>query len=148
MAKLCHIRQPKDIDKFLIVVPNFISELEEEAVAQFVQPKLQRKRYEGNHWDSVITKYKETEMSSLNAPETVSRTLDRVSDFIRKVTDSPDMVILPPHILDLSADGFIGERYAVIESLELIDLCLLHKAFFMNSLFRTTIHGIRMLTVV
>jgi hypothetical protein len=77
----------------------------------------------------VITKYKETEMSSLNAPETVSRTLDRVSDFIRKVTDSPEMVILPPHILDLSADGFIGEHYLVIESLESIDLCLRHIAF-------------------
>lgn len=114
MGKLCHIKQPKDIDKFLIVVPNFISEFEEEAIAQFVQPKLQRKRYEGNHWDSVITKYKETEMSSLNAPEAVSRTLDRVSNFIRKATDSPGMVILPPHILDLSADGFIGGHHSTI----------------------------------
>jgi hypothetical protein len=114
MGNLCHIRQPKDISKFLIVVPNFISDLEEEAVAQFVQPKLQRKRYEGNHWDSVITKYKEAEMSSLSAPEAVSQILDRVGDFIRKVTDSPEMVILPPHILDLSADGFIGEEYSVI----------------------------------
>ena len=107
--KLWHIREPRDIDKFLIVVPNFISALEEEAVAQFVQPKLQRKRYEGDHWDSVITKYKETELSSQNMPEAVSRVIARVSDFIREATDSPGMNILPPHILDLSADGFIGE---------------------------------------
>ena len=102
------VRQVDDIRKYLLIVPDAITEAEEEAIVNFVQPKLQRKRYEGDHWDSVITNYKETEMSTINMPLAVSTAVNRVSQFIRNAAGSPDMIMMPPHVLDLSADGFIG----------------------------------------
>ena len=105
------VRQVDDIRKYLLIVPDAITEAEEEAIINFVQPKLQRKRYEGDHWDSVITNYKETEMSTINMPLAVSMAVNRVSQFIRNAAGSPDMIMMPPHVLDLSADGFIGVFY-------------------------------------
>ena len=109
------VRDSSDIKKFLLIVPDIISEAEEEAIMRFVQPKLQRKRYEGNHWDSVISKYKETEMSTKNMPEEVSSAIERISALIRHSTQTNRMVMMPPHVLDLSADGFIGRQQLLLQ---------------------------------
>ena len=104
------MRGRDDLKKYLLIVPNIISECEEEAIIRFVQPKLQRKRYEGDHWDSVISKYKETEMSLINVPDIVSQSIERISGVIRESTAAHDMTMMPPHVLDLSAEGFIGNE--------------------------------------
>jgi hypothetical protein len=103
-----YLKNYRDIKKFLLIVPDIISENEEEKILEFVKTKLQRKRYEGDHWDSVITKYKETEMSSTNVPDSVNDVIKRLSDLIKDTTAQPMMQILPPHVLDLAADGYIG----------------------------------------
>lgn len=103
-----HLKNYRDIKKFLLIVPDIISENEEESILEFVKPKLQRKRYEGDHWDSVITKYKETEMSSTKVPDSVNNVIKRLSDIIKESTGESLMQILPPHVLDLAADGYIG----------------------------------------
>jgi hypothetical protein len=110
-----HLKNYRDIKKFLLIVPDIISEKEEESILEFVKPKLRRKRYEGDHWDSVITKYKETEMSSTNVPNSVNDVIKRLSDLIKDSTAQPMMQILPPHILDLAADGYIGKDRPTLE---------------------------------
>ena len=105
-----HVRCSSDIRKFLLIIPEIITEAEEEAIVLFVNPKLQRKRYEGDHWDSVISKYKETEMSLTKMPTEVSRAVERITSLIRYTTGFNQMAMMPPHVLDLSADGFIGSQ--------------------------------------
>ena len=105
-----HVRCCSDIRKFLLIVPDIITKAEEEAIVRFVHPKLQRKRYEGNHWDNVISKYKETEMSAANMPTEVLCAVERITSLIRDATGFNQMVMMPPHVLDLSADGFIGRQ--------------------------------------
>ena len=104
------VRKSHDLRNFLLVIPDIISESEEAAIVSFVQPKLQRKRYEGDHFDGVISKYKETEMSVINAPGAISMAMERIKGVIRETTGVHDMAMMPPHVLDLSAEGFIGEN--------------------------------------
>ena len=103
-----HLRNAADISKFLVLIPNFITNKEEEAIVQFLGPKLQRKRYESGHWDNVIHKYKETEIMPREMPESVSKIIERFSNFIRETTGSSQMKFMSPHVLDLSSDGHIG----------------------------------------
>jgi hypothetical protein len=114
--KVLHIRNAVDISKFLVLIPNFISNVEEEAIIQFLGPKLQRKRYESGHWDNVIHKYKETEILSDSMPEVVSKTVERFSNFIKETTGSSQMKFMSPHVLDLSSDGHIGTWYFLATS--------------------------------
>lgn len=114
--RVFHIRNAVDISKFLVLIPNFISDVEEEAIIQFLGPKLQRKRYESGHWDNVIHKYKETEILSHSMPEVVSKTIERFSNFIRETTGSSQMKFMSPHVLDLSSDGHIGRWYYLATS--------------------------------
>lgn len=109
--QLCHIRGTSDIRNFLILVPNFITVDEEKVLEKYVYPKLRRKRYEGDHWDSVISKYKETEISTIGDDHAVTKIVEGVQNFIKNIVGSSKMVLLPPHVVDLSADGCIGEYY-------------------------------------
>lgn len=87
MKRCIHtLKNSNDIKRYLLIIPNIITEIEEESIIQFVQPKLQRKRYENGHWDSVITKYKETEISEYNMPEIVSLAIGRIANLIREST--------------------------------------------------------------
>ena len=108
LRKVFHIRKAVDINKFLVLIPNFISIVEEEAIIQFLSPKLQRKRYESGHWDNVIHKYKETEILSKDMPDVVLKMIERFSCFIRETTGSSQMKFMSPHVLDLSSEGHIG----------------------------------------
>ncbi|XP_039626425.1 alpha-ketoglutarate-dependent dioxygenase alkB homolog 7, mitochondrial [Polypterus senegalus] len=81
---------------------DFISEEEERALLEELEPVLKRKRYEYDHWDDAIHGYRETERSQWN--EKNSRVLQRVRD-----------VAFPPgvkqlhlvHVLDLHRKGYI-----------------------------------------
>lgn len=118
--KVFHIRNAADISKFLVLIPNFISNVEEEAIIQFLGPKLQRKRYESGHWDNVIHKYKEAEILTDSMPEVVSKTVERLSNFIRETTGSSQMKFMSPHVLDLSSDGHIGTWHFLATSNKLL----------------------------
>jgi hypothetical protein len=89
-----------------------ISPEEEQVVMQYLTPLLAKRRYEGSHWDSVITKYKEIElhppMSASPAHEQASAVFDKVRHKIRRLCDDPDMQFLSTHCIDLSKDGHIG----------------------------------------
>ncbi|XP_018378284.1 PREDICTED: alpha-ketoglutarate-dependent dioxygenase alkB homolog 7, mitochondrial isoform X2 [Trachymyrmex cornetzi] len=84
------------------VLPNFISEKEEDILMEEVDPYMKRLRYEFSHWDNAIHGYRETEWKKWSKDS--SQVLDRV----RKKAFSPEMLQLSlVHILDLAPEGWI-----------------------------------------
>lgn len=68
-----------------------------------------RRRYEKGHWDSVIVKYKETEL--IDEPELLSPESKSVLEKVRQhleechLTHKPHFTWLPCHAIDLHKDG-------------------------------------------
>lgn len=111
LKRFPRIRSPSDITQFITIVPDFITTEEEEAFVHFLQPKLQRRRYEADHFDAVIQKYKETELPADHIPDNqlvLKAAMSRIFQFLRTTTNQPAMVILPPHVIDLHEEGHIG----------------------------------------
>ena len=114
LHELPRITSAVDVQQFLRVVPNFLTGDEEAAFVRAVAPKLQRQRYQGNHWDAVINKYKETELPvAEHLPEqgehaVLRAAMQRAVAYLRRVAQDPAMVVMPPHVIDLAADGHIG----------------------------------------
>lgn len=96
-----------------LLITNVITQKEEKDIIAFLNPLLSRKRYEGNHWDDVITKYKETELSSRIVPINIEMVMQSLRDLIRERYtqyggQDDTLQFLPPHVIDLDQDGFIG----------------------------------------
>ncbi|TMW68250.1 hypothetical protein Poli38472_005718 [Pythium oligandrum] len=87
----------------LLVMPEVLTEQEEQIVSDECIKLLRRRRYEEDHWDSVIIKFKEMERSRWSA-ETA-----RILDKVRQAPIIPqDLVYFPPvHVIDLAEDGYI-----------------------------------------
>ncbi|KAL5278188.1 ALKBH7 family protein [Megaselia abdita] len=84
----------------LKVIPNFITDQEEESIFKEVEPYLKRLHYESDHWDDAIHGFRETERKQWYPDN--RKILDRVKDL------AFNGVIMPYiHVLDLSADGVI-----------------------------------------
>lgn len=95
-----------------LLLINVITEEEEKALIAYLDPLLRRKRYEGNHWDDVITKYKELELPS-SIPIHIASILDPlralISDRYKEFGGTCSAVtFLPPHVIDLDSNGYIG----------------------------------------
>jgi hypothetical protein len=85
-----------------------------------------KRRYSADHWDDVITKYRETEIIGANPSSTIPdevpfvsflhdyTNVSQVSDILSKIgrivceSHGKEMKLKPPHILDLHRDGYIG----------------------------------------
>nr|XP_003216811.1 PREDICTED: alpha-ketoglutarate-dependent dioxygenase alkB homolog 7, mitochondrial [Anolis carolinensis] len=84
------------------VVPGFLSEEEEALLVAELEPQLRRRRYEEEHWDGAIHKYRETEKSHWSKES---------HEILQRVRDAA----LPPgvpqlsqvHVLDLAKTGYI-----------------------------------------
>ncbi|XP_067320089.1 alpha-ketoglutarate-dependent dioxygenase alkB homolog 7, mitochondrial [Anolis sagrei] len=84
------------------VVPGFLSEEEEALLVAELEPQLKRRRYEEEHWDGAIHKYRETEKSHWSKES---------HEILQRVRDAA----LPPgvpqltqvHVLDLAKTGYI-----------------------------------------
>ncbi|XP_018309604.1 alpha-ketoglutarate-dependent dioxygenase alkB homolog 7, mitochondrial [Mycetomoellerius zeteki] len=84
------------------VLPNFISEKEEDVLVQEVDPYMKRLRYEFSHWDNAIHGYRETEWKKW------SKDSSQILDKVRTKAFSPEMIQLSlVHILDLAPEGWI-----------------------------------------
>jgi hypothetical protein len=97
----------------LAVYAEVISANEEQQLLKFLSPLLARRQYEGAHWDSVISKYKEIELSpkSYRIPPNIQEILERMRNLIKeklKASKKEDVSFLNPHIIDLAEDGHIG----------------------------------------
>jgi len=93
------------------LVPEAITAEEETALVAYLDPLLQRKRYEGEHWDSVIVKYKEAELRPVSArgvpmPQAVFAVLSRLQSLVIANYRAPSELLLP-HAIDLADTGFI-----------------------------------------
>ena len=97
------------------VIEDIVSESEESNLVSFLDMKFRRKRYEGAHWDSVISGFKESELyedemlNEKNETTSIGQIVQRISTFVQrsyaiKDGSSPMMV---PHAIDLSEEGYI-----------------------------------------
>jgi hypothetical protein len=53
----------KAMEKDLVVIPEFLTEEEQKWLLEEIEPTLQKRRYQADHFDKVISGYKETEKS-------------------------------------------------------------------------------------
>lgn len=84
------------------VLPDFISEKEEDILFQEVDPYMKRLRYEYSHWDNAIHGYRETEWKKW------SKDSLQILDRVRKKAFPPEITQLSlVHILDLASEGWI-----------------------------------------
>jgi len=87
-----------------------ITKQEEASLVRYLDPLLLRKRYEGDHWDAVISKYKEIDLANRVMPIDVQATLERVSSLVQSfyhlTEDSTKM--MPLHVIDLAEQGYIA----------------------------------------
>lgn len=108
---------------------NVIEAAEESILVSYLQQKLKNRKYTQMHWDSVITRYlikyylinfilqflnfktvyrryREVEMQD-DLPVEISAIISNIKRTISSIYGK-ELVFLPPHVIDLAADGFIG----------------------------------------
>ena len=61
----------------------------------------------GNHWDDVISKYKEVDLGNYKLPDNVTSVFDRVKALIN-VKLNEEIKYISPHVIDLAEDGYTG----------------------------------------
>jgi hypothetical protein len=93
-------------------------------LVKFSDQLFGKRRYSADHWDDVITKYRETEIIgshlsipipeevclvslSLSPPRQVNKILSKIGDVVCQ-SHGKQLRLKPPHILDLHRDGYIG----------------------------------------
>lgn len=72
----------------------------------FAKP-LKRRKYEGNHWDDVISKYKEIQVIETNYQPEVQDIINKCKTIVSKALKK-EINFLPPHLIDLAQDGQIS----------------------------------------
>lgn len=124
----------ENLEISLKIIPNFITEKDEESLVKEVEPHLKRLVYEKNHWDEAIIKFRETERKNWNIANT------KLIDHLRSTAFHPEDKQLPyVHVLDLAEDGhikphidstrFCGSTVAVLSLLSDCVLKLVHSEF-------------------
>jgi hypothetical protein len=90
---------------------------EEAALMKYLNPILARRHYEGSHWDGVISKYKEIELTkSYRMTPAVQTIFNRVMQRIRCQMQEKDesqggFKFIYPHVIDLAGNGWIGKSF-------------------------------------
>lgn len=64
--------------------------------------------FPGNHWDDVITKYKEVDLANYKIPQDVGIVFEKIRSLISKELSFKND-FLTPHVIDLAKDGRIGK---------------------------------------
>jgi hypothetical protein len=65
----------------------------------------------GNHWDDVITRYKEVDLANYKIPENVDAVFEKIRKLIKKEILF-EKEFLTPHVIDLAKDGRIGKAHS------------------------------------
>ncbi|XP_075216287.1 alpha-ketoglutarate-dependent dioxygenase alkB homolog 7, mitochondrial [Lycorma delicatula] len=86
----------------MVVIKNFLSEVEENSILHEIEPYMKRLRYEFDHWDDAIHGYRETERLKWNEGNT--EILNRVKNF---AFPNGSQTLALVHVLDLAEDGHI-----------------------------------------
>ncbi|KAL6260969.1 hypothetical protein P5V15_008496 [Pogonomyrmex californicus] len=115
------------------VLPNFISEKEEDILVQEVDPYMKRLRYEYSHWDNAIHGYRETEWKKWSKDST------QILDRVRKEAFPVEITQLSlVHILDLAAEGWIKPH---IDSVRFCGGIIAGLSLLSDSVMRLTMEG-------
>ncbi len=89
---------------------NVVSEREERALLRELDLALKRRRVEANHWDSVITNYKEIERLDTSWGSENAKTIQRLRYELEKSLKWWELTWLPVHVIDLAEDGEINRH--------------------------------------
>lgn len=133
----------------LIYIENIITKNEEEELIKFLNPLLLKRKYESNHWDNVINKYKEIELliniknSKIIIPENVINIINNVKLIISEHTSLKNNDYLHPHVIDLDDDGNIGSHIDSIKfsGTTIAGLSLLSSRVLLLKLDKTTLNN-------
>jgi alkylated DNA repair protein alkB family protein 7 len=80
---------------------------DEKVLLDAFEKPLRRRKYEGSHWDDVISKYKEIQVEEAAYGPDVSSIIEKCKTLIARFVNK-DIIFLPPHVIDLAADGRIS----------------------------------------
>lgn len=109
---------PNDFDvSSAVVYPSFLTDDEARSLAKEASRRLKRRRFEEGHWDAVIKKYREVEMTTPRE-QMMQQSDDRIPLFAQVIDDvrrhltnnhfksnCGNVRWLPCHAIDLSAEG-------------------------------------------
>jgi hypothetical protein len=68
--------------------------------------------HEGNHWDDVISRYKEVDTGNYQRTEDVVNIFNKVLSIIQSnmnILHNESKIFMSPHLIDLAPDGYIGK---------------------------------------
>ena len=104
-------KDPRFPIKDISVIPEFISELEEQRLLETIELRLRRLKYSNSHFDKVIDGYRELAISDCQSVSTLLfETVERMKSTIVKEHQVPLKNWKPLHVLDLSSTGSIGSH--------------------------------------
>lgn len=115
----------------LLLLEDIVTPEEEDAFISIATKILARKKYEGNHWDDVIIKYKEVDFGhhlnrldqSLPEVVRVNSAITKVKSRIQEALNRSSMEFQSSHVIDLAPDGWIGKKYPTYQHL-VVPLCV------------------------
>jgi len=88
---------------------DLISREEENILLDHFEKIFANKTYLGNHWDDVISYYRESELDNNHIPANVRRILlGQVRHILSTLPKFKNLRIRPPHVIDLHPKGRIG----------------------------------------
>ena len=87
------------------VFPDFLSVAEHDELVEVVEKRLKRRRYERDHWDSVIVNYRESEVADRFLGGGAWLAVSRARALLAE--EHGCAAFLPAHAIDLAADGAI-----------------------------------------
>ncbi|XP_077295487.1 alpha-ketoglutarate-dependent dioxygenase alkB homolog 7, mitochondrial [Arctopsyche grandis] len=111
--------------KGMKIVPNFISEAEENALFAEIEPYMKRMRYEFDHWDDAIHGFRETERTEWSGIG--AEALQRAR---RHSLEDVTTALPHTHVLDLDEKGYIKPHVDAVRfcGRTVAGLCLLSPA--------------------
>ena len=106
-SRIIHYPQSTEIPtNSLYLIEDAVSKEEEQILINYLHNRFKNKKYQKAHWDSVITRYRETECDDL--PKDVDDIIRKIKEIIQDVMGE-NFTFLSPHAIDLAAKGgFIG----------------------------------------
>ena len=106
-SRTTHYPQSTEIPaNSLYLIEDAVSREEEQILIDYLHSRFKNKKYQGAHWDSVITRYREAECT--HVPQNVNNIIRKAEEIIQDVTGE-NVTFLNPHAIDLAAKGgFIG----------------------------------------
>ena len=85
------------------LLPNFLSEIEQQKLFSDIEPRLRKRRYETAHWDYAIAGYREVTLKE----QWLSKESEEIINRLKGEIFRDGVNALPVHILDIEENGFL-----------------------------------------